>query len=283
VLALGCGAASEARASELIDRNATDVRLAVDGSGQALLSYTAKGVRRRVLAGGAVNAVAPTTARRQTEFRLDYSGGDNADAFPNRCRRYTGPPLAWLVTACTAPDGSHWAVQAWQRSLPNYGLAPTPEQAVLELRLSHWTGEPARLEVKVDWAFGRFHHLYGRLTYAGKPVHGFRSTPAGLPLDTFGRNLFLDTFNSPYGSGWRRENSFLAQRPSGTFCYGFFERAGRPAGMGRRYRATVIGPGVTPDVVWQGASPGAFDAARDRAANAEQARLFAGSRLCRPN
>ena len=56
----------------------------------------------------------------------------------NACRPYDGPELQWLVTACKAPDGSYWAVQAWQRMLPNYGLAPTPKQAVWELRLSHW-------------------------------------------------------------------------------------------------------------------------------------------------
>jgi hypothetical protein len=215
------------------------------------------------------------------EFTLDYSGGEGV--FGNRCRRYAGPPLAWLVTACTAPDGSHWAVQSWRRALPNYGLPPSAEQAAAELRLSHWKGETAKLEVKLDWAYRRYHHLYGRLTYAGKPVHGFRSTSAGVPLDTFGRNIYLDTFDSAYGPGWRRENSFLAQRPSGVFCYGFFERAGRPVGAGRRYRATVIGPGVTPDVVWEGPAPGAYDAARDRAANEEQRSLFAGTRLCRPN
>src|SRR5262249_32372333 len=42
------------------------------------------------------------------------------------CGRYDGPPLAWLVTACKAPDGTYWAVQSWQRLLPDYGVTPTP-------------------------------------------------------------------------------------------------------------------------------------------------------------
>src|SRR5438128_1018959 len=82
--------------------------------------------------------------RAQFAFRLDYSGGwgtfrrDYWRTFRNVCRPYTGPPLAWFVAACTAPDGSYWALQSWQRMLPDYGLAPAPAQAVWELRLSHW-------------------------------------------------------------------------------------------------------------------------------------------------
>jgi hypothetical protein len=52
-----------AAASELIDRNATNVRLAVNTKGEALLTYQAAGQTRRVLAWGAVNAIAPTQSR----------------------------------------------------------------------------------------------------------------------------------------------------------------------------------------------------------------------------
>src|SRR5579872_55184 len=45
------------------------------------------------------------------------------------CPKYTGPQLAWMVVACTAPDGSYWAIQSWQRLLPDYGLTPSPAQA----------------------------------------------------------------------------------------------------------------------------------------------------------
>ena len=62
-------------ASEMIDRNASNVKLKVAGNGQALLSFNARGKRWNVLAWGAVNAIQPTTARQQVEFRLDYSGG----------------------------------------------------------------------------------------------------------------------------------------------------------------------------------------------------------------
>ena len=111
-------------------------------------------------------------------------------------------------------------------------------------------------------------------------MHGFRSTDTGNPLDDYGRNVYLDTFDSAYGMGWRRENSFLTHRGSGAFCYALGPHGDRPAGKGERYRATVIGPGVTPDVMWEGAAPGPFDARRDALA-ADEIRAL-GSALCKP-
>jgi hypothetical protein len=277
-----------AEASELIDRDARDVRLQVDAKGRALLSYRARGKQWHVLAWGAVNAIPPTAGRRQVEFRLDYSGGWGSErknvwkTFANACGRYTGPRLAWHVTSCTARDGSHWAVQAWQRMLPNYGLRPTAKQAVWELRLSHWTGDLPALAVNTNWAYRKFDHLFGTFSYNGSPVHGFASTPQGNPLDTFGRNLYVDTFNSAYGLGWKRENSFLMHKGTGAFCYGFYPHGSRPAGHGERYRATIIGPGVTPDVMWQGESLGAYDPDLDRQLADVQRQVFASDSLCKP-
>jgi hypothetical protein len=272
--------APSADGSQLVDRNPSAVTLAVNGQGEALLTYRAAGKLKHVLAWGAVNAVAPTRARQQVALRLDYSGGygkyrrDYWKTFGTGCGAYDGPPVAWDVTACRAPDGSYWALQAWQRALPNYGIAPTATQAVWELRLSHWTGELAVLTIKTDWSYRRFDHLYGSVTYLGRGVYGFRSTPAGVPLDTFGRNLYVDSFNSRYGSGWKRENSFLAHRVGGTFCYGFYPHGSHPIGQGTKYRATIIGPGVTPDVLWEGSAPGAYDRAADETANADQRSNF---------
>ena len=65
----------------------------------------------------------------------------------------------------------------------------------------------------------------------------------------------------------------LSQRPSGNFCWGFFPRDGRPPGHGDRYRATVIGPGVMPDMFWESPALGAYDRAHDQAANQEQRQL----------
>ena len=160
--------------------------------------------------------------------------------------------------------------------LPNYGVAPTADRAAWELRLSHWSGRCAELELWTDWSYRRFHHLYGRLTYRGGGVYGFRSTRFGVPLDTYGRNVFVDTFGSTYGSGWKRENSFLTHKPTGGFCYGFYPHGPHPVGNGKKYRATVIGPGVTPDVMWEGPAPGAYDSAVDAQANDAQRALLGG-------
>ncbi len=213
--------------------------------------------------------------------------------FKNACGPYRGPELAWFVTGCTARDGSHWALQSWQRGLPNLGFEPwKPLQAAWELRLSHWTTDLAQLEIWPNWAYSkRFDHLFGRLTYLGQPVHGFSSTAKGAPTDGFGRNIYLDTLNSAYGEGWRRENSFLTHRGTGVFCYGFYEHepypgypalGRRPEGKGERYRATAIGPGVTPDVSWEGDSPGEYNRDLDLELHAFQRTLYAGDSLCKP-
>ena len=271
------GTAGEASASELLDRNASSASLNVNGAGHAVVGWRADGRTRHVIASGAINARAPRRGVPQVSFRLRYGG---ASALGGGCARYDGPPLAWLVRACKAPDGSYWALQSWQRTKPNYGGG----RGTWDLRLSHWSGPLPQLEVWTDWAYRRFDHLYGRYTYAGAPVFGFRTNSQGNPLDTYGRNIYVDTYNSSYGSGWHRENGFVAQQPTGVFCYGFYPHGSRPAGKGARYRATVIGPGVTPDVMWEGPAPGPFDRHLEAKANQHQRALFSarGPGGCRP-
>jgi hypothetical protein len=321
--ALGAGRAG---ASQLIDRNATNVTLQVNDRGEALLTYTAHGHVRHVLAWGAVNALPPTEGAQQVRLELDYSGGygkyfaQDASAqklvaafrrirftpgylanpvtrelqqtqqaadlywktgFHGGCLPYDGPPLAWALITCKAPDGSYWAVQQWQRALPDYGVQPDAAQSVRELRLSHWTGALPVLTVHTDWSWRRWDHLYGRLTYLGQPAYGFLSSSLGKPLDGFGRNVYVDTYDSAYGPGWRRENSALTHRGTGVFCYSVNPHRDHPAGTGSEYRVTVIGPGVTPDLMWQGRAPGPYSASADAAANAQIAALH--DSLCRPN
>ena len=268
--------AGAADASQLIARNASHVKLAVNKKGTAMVTYSVRGRVTHLLAWGAVNArPRPATPRiRQVEFKVDYSGGWKHRRmtwkhFKNRCRAYDGPELAWLVTACKAPNGSYWALQSWQTALPNLGMAPwLRQQKTWWLRLSHWTGPLAQLDVYTDWIYGgRFQEAFGRYTYNGQGVRGFGTTRVGAPTDNYGRLLFLDTFNSAYGKGWLRENSFVSHGPPGMFCYGFNRRnpwvggyahprsipnRKRPSGVGEQYRITAAGPGVTPDVMWQG-------------------------------
>ena len=279
--------ASSASASQLVDRNATAIKLEVNSKGEALITYKAHGAQKHVLAWGAENAIAPTRTRAQLAFKLDYAGGwgkyhsDYWKTFKNSCGAYDGPKVAWFVTGCTASDGSYWALQAWQRMLPNYGVKASAAQSVWELRLSHWTGDLPVLTINTDWAWHQWDHLYGTLTYKGQAVFGYKATPGGNPLDTFGRNIYVDTFDSVYGNGWMRENSFLTHTNTGAFCYSVNPHGSRPAGKGTEYRATVEGPGVTPDVMWQGSAPGPYNKAADAEANDAIAQL--GDRQCHGN
>jgi hypothetical protein len=201
--------------------------------------------------------------------------------FDGSCAPYDGPTLAWAVAECKAPDGSYWAVQEWQRKLPDYGLPSTGLDAALEVHLSHWTGPLPVLTVNTDWSWHKWNHIYGTFTYDGVPVFGLAATTNGQPLDSFGRNLYVDTFDSLYGVGWRRENSFLTHKGDGVFCYSVNPHGARPAGTGTQYRATIMGPGVTPDVMWAGPAPGAYDKTTDTERNIAIAGLH--DNLCQPN
>lgn len=255
-LFMGGYSAAPASGSAIVGRNVTSPRLAIDRRGRAHISYIASGRRETLVAWGALNARAPGSGRPQVKFRFRYSRGGVGRR--GVCLPYDGPPLAWLVKACKAPDGSYWALQSWQRLRPNYGGTT----GARELHLSHWRGPLPRLVIYQNWAPGLVRHIFGRLTYGGQGVYGFRATAQGGPLDSYGRNIYLDTFDSSYGSGWHRENSFLTHhtgRTPGDFCYGFYPHAGHPSGDGIRYRATAVGPGVTPDVTWQGEDAGPYN------------------------
>jgi hypothetical protein len=267
-------APTTASASFIVGRNAQNIQLAVNAKGWAMVSYTSNGTVMHVLARGAVNANQPKPGGKQTAFQIDWAGGWGWQhqqlwkSWGNTCKPYDGPGLPFFVTGCKAPDGSYWALQQWQRALPDLGFNPwTAQQSVFELHLSHWTGQTdalAKIEAYQDWVYGgRYNEIFGKVTYKGVPVHGYTSTNVGGPRDPFGRNLYLDTLDAPaYGPGLHRENSFLAHNPTGAFCYGLYpfdpskggyqhppgQTSLRGPGIGAQYRLTMIGPGVTPDV-----------------------------------
>ena len=253
--------AAPAGASTLVDREPVGpITLKVDRNGVALITYSAKGRVHHVLAWGAVDMS-------RGRLRLDFSGGWGSKVadwrtLRNTCGRYRGGPFAGIqlaVRLCTAPDGSHWAIQVWRRIIPNYGGIT----GARELRISHWRGAVADLEVYSDWSrYGpsrgiRWPHLFGKYSWHGIPIAVGKATPQGVPLDDNGRNMYLDSLNPDYGYPpggqlWRRVNGFLAARPRGQFC---FEIGPKPpitqlAGISsaNRYRISAVGPGVTPDV-----------------------------------
>jgi hypothetical protein len=148
-------------------------------------------------------------------------------------------------------------------NLPDYGVSPDAAQSQMEIHLSHWTGKNlAALTVHADWSYaGRWNHLWGTFTFDGLGVYGLASTRVGVPLDSFGRNIYVDTYRSVYGPGWRRENSFLTHGPRGSWCYSVNPHDAHPAGTGSQYRLTVLGPGVTPDVSVTVAAPPPYNKA----------------------
>jgi hypothetical protein len=271
--------AMPAQASQMITAGAAQPKLKVNRFNLAVVSWTdSHGSRHHALAWGAVNARPPSRTTKQVRFKLDYSGGYGSFGsgywrhVRNYCTRYTGPPLTHLVYACDAPDGSHWALQTWRRELPDGGWPGNTRQESKELHLSHWRGQLPRLFVDRDWIYsGRYDHLFGFLRYRTIPVYGFSATNTGNPQDTYGRNIYVDVHDPPWGRGWYRFNSGLTHRPDGVFCMGMYALYGRthPA-KGDAYRATVMGPGVTPIMSWTGAAPGPYNRALDLVKNAEQ-------------
>ena len=233
---------------------------------------------------GAINASAPNPNSPQVHFSYDYAGGFKRSGrqtwrtFADRCAPYDGPRLAWLVSACKAPDGSYWALQRWQRMLPMRGVAPfRPEQSAFELHISHWSGPLPVLEVSRTGrtaAAGRA--CSGGSRYLGEPAYGFR-TPSASKRDSYARFFYVDTYNSVFGPGWRHDAGKVAHSRNGAFCYSFVPqmtptgypvREIRPPGNGDRSRVSVMGPGVTPVVQWEGKALGGYDPKQDAVFNA---------------
>jgi len=292
VLVAALVGAGSANAAQLIDRNATNVRISTNTKSEALLTYRKGGVTKHILIWGAINASAPVPGQHQVKFSLDYSGGYGKyhkrywQTFKGTCGKYDGPAIPNMVAACKAFDGSYWAAQEWPQPLPDLGFTPwTPELRANWLEVSHWSGPLPTLEVHMGWVYNGFQQIFGRYMYNGQAVFGFGTTSVGAPTDNFGRLIYLDTHNSVYGPGWRRENSFVPHNPSGAFCYGFYSfdptkggykhPAGstgrRGPGIGDMYRLTASGTGVMPNIAVTFPSIGAYDKSNPDLVSARQA------------
>jgi hypothetical protein len=292
-----------ASASQIFgDADVVRPTLKVNASGTALVQYTTKaGVQRRVLLWGAINALPSPggTGEPQRTFRMDYSGGwkSRGDGsywrtFKNRCRAYDGPALPGLVAACKAPDGSYWALQAWQRNLPMRGFAPwTERQRAVELHASHWSGPLPQLEIHRRWTYAQAQQgFFGRLLYQGEPVFGTR-TPSASVRDAFARNIYISAFDSDYGPGWKHDTAIVTHPGNGGFCYTFVPQAppaGYPStkpngnGLGERYAVTVMGPGVTPVIRWEGPRLTRLDPVAQAAATKTFDEILGADRHCAP-
>jgi len=101
--ALALAATGTASAAQLIDRNATGVKITANSKGEALLTYTKAGAVKHILIWGAENARVPAAGGKQVKFSLDYSGGWGKyhtvywKTFANTCGQYDGPAIPNMV------------------------------------------------------------------------------------------------------------------------------------------------------------------------------------------
>ena len=210
-----------AAGSELIARNAT----ASASRPTRRAARSSRSARRAVETAARLGARStrghPSQAQPQVAFKLQYGGSIG----PNVCGAYKGPPLAWQVAACTAPDGD---------PLGAPGLAADAPE--LRRRAERASKPPGSSGSRTGRAACQARDLDGLVVpplppplRASSPtatggVFGFKSTRFGVPLDTYGRNIFVDTFGSataPAGSGEQLPDP----RAGGGFCYGFYPTA----------------------------------------------------------
>ena len=284
------------------DRDVSFLSLKVNARGEALVSYRrADGQRRDVLIWGAVNAHSPDADRPQVSFRYDYSGGwkshgtaEYARSFKDTCRavRRSGrsssaSPRARRPTGrtgrCRAGGGSHRCAVS-PRSAPS----TTPSSSMS--RTGRARSRCSRFR-RTGPTAGRCRGCSAALTYQGEAVYGFR-TPSATRSDPYARFVYIDTFNSVYGPGWKRDTGIVTHRGNGAFCYSFVAQAPPPGypsreprgpGNGERHRVTVMGPGVTPVVQWEGEGLDRYSAASDRVFNRRFDQLVgANDRVCTP-
>lgn len=199
---------TEADASVKIAWAAKNPNLRVSALGAAEVSWTTpSGVRRHV-------TVAPSGA-------LRYGGrlGRRNVATRTGAVRLPLQPRIWQT-----PDGRLWALQQWRRL----------EGRPVELRFSRWQGAPSRVTLQAVCCKWRSERIRGRASFHGRPIYGFSNTPAGVPLDELGRNVYFDTLR--YGQ-WQRMMGVLTHRYDGTYSLWI-----RKHWRGKRYRGTISGP-----------------------------------------
>jgi len=273
----------------IIARDAQKVKLKAGmykGKQVAVARFYCKGrsnFQKKVLIWGALNAIEYSPSKKPPTFKVDYSGGYKAFQDPrawqkikNQCKpndelkkKFPG-----VVAACTMPNGEHWMLQEWQRLAPNYGAQPTGTAMKTELHVSHFTDAyiPV-LWLKWGWSKSAdkvYDHLYGVFSCNGFPVYGAKATKLGVPLDDYGRNIYVDVKNAAWKKSgaytkkgdWHTFNSFLAHKGNGAFCASVYPKMfgiTRPGyDQSTRFRATAMGPGVTPIVQWEGPPPGSY-------------------------
>src|ERR671930_130165 len=180
----------------------------------------------KVMAGGAAEVDWTSGGRRHSV--VIYRNGARRYGAHLKGRDVSFPTTAVSVPLALAvrqtPNGSFWALQAWRR------LRTGP----LELRFSRWQGVATTLTLQAVCCKWRSENVVGQATFHGRPFCGGHATSTGVPLDRFGRNVYLDTLR---GGAWRRMMGILTHRNTGRFSLWI-----RPNWLGTAYRGTIIGP-----------------------------------------
>ena len=210
-----------------------------------------------VLAWGAINARHPSPDRPQVAFRVDYraAGARIAAGFARvheRLSRLRGPAARWFA-GCTMPDGSHWALQAWQRAAEPRARPLEAAPGLVEPRPSRWSGELPSSSCRRTGptASGS---TTSRLTYLGQPAYGYLAS-AAAPWPTASAGTSTSTRRTrPMGRAGSGEQ--LSPHPRyGRLLLRLLPARPVPGLPGRRApvrpgRASatgdVVGPGVLP-------------------------------------
>ena len=206
VIAVALLAPASATASLKVASWARNPTLKVGARGAAEVDWTSGGRRHSVV------------IARNGSLRYGKHVKGRDASFPT-----TSVSIPMALAVRQTPNGSYWALQAWRR------LRTGP----LELRFSRWKGEPTLLTLDAVCCKWRSENVVGQATFHGRPIFGRHATRTGVPLDKFGRNVYLDT----YRGGWRRMMGILTHRNTGRFSLWI-----RPYWRGTAYRGTIIGP-----------------------------------------
>lgn len=211
-LATACwtAAATPSIASVGVARNAGGARLEVGPGGVAQVTW-------RTTAGTVRTAV--ILKRGEVRWGRRIAGTD-----VSRPALDVSLPLA--VSVRRTPDGRLWALQEWRRL----------RNGDRELHFSRWRGAPTRLTIRAVCCKWRSERIRGTASFHGRPVHGFSATRGGVPLDRFGRNVYVDALQ---GGSWTRIVGVLTKRPNGWYRVWI-----RPEWRGARYRGTIRGPNL---------------------------------------
>jgi hypothetical protein len=197
-----------AEASIKIAGDARNAAFRVNAAGYATVYWTtASGARR----------TAVVTPKKKIRYNRVASGRDVSHPTDKIA-------IPMKVALRRTPNGRFWALQSWRR------LKGGP----VELRLSRWRGKPTKLALWTTCCKWRSEVVHGRATFHGKAIYGYKSTPSGVPLDQFGRNVYIDTMR---GGSWKRTMGILTHRPTGGFRLWI-----RKYWRGSQYRARMIGP-----------------------------------------